>query len=320
LSSSAWDQSTKRWLISIDHGITEPGAVEALSLLSKSEVRIPNGTRVLEDPRLRPPTAFHTKAYLFRARAGLTPTSLVVGSANLTDSALAVGAEIVTVQMWAGQLTPVELSLIEVANDIEAWFEEAWDAADALTKVLPYYRSRYQAGEVTRDDALPATQAYWEPSPVADGATAAQLAAARALWFEVHALYRNRGAGNPGNQLDTPRGTRVFFGFSAAAVPCNTVLGEVVIQVQGGYPSITRTVRYGNNQMDKVNLPVPGVDGPESYDESFLVFERASQAGIEPRRFRLVVANESMLVDRISSASRAVELRMQGGRRYGLLF
>ena len=63
---------------------------------TNSEVRVPNGKRVLQDERLRPPTAFHTKAYLFRTADSASPLALMIGSANLTASALAVGAEMAT--------------------------------------------------------------------------------------------------------------------------------------------------------------------------------------------------------------------------------
>jgi hypothetical protein len=54
----------------------------------------------------------------------------------------------------------------------------------------------------------------------------------------------------------------------------DTVLGQVVLQ-KDGYQPVECSVRFANNQMDKVNLPVPGTDGPDSYDDSILLFERA---------------------------------------------
>src|SRR5581483_10115396 len=93
------------------------------------------------------------------------------------------------------------------------------------------------------------------------------------LWVQVEELYKNRGPDKAGNQLDLPRGARVFFGFPADDVPRNTIFGNVVI-VCDGYDPVVRSMRFGNNMMDKINLPVPGQHGPGTYDHSFLLFEK----------------------------------------------
>jgi hypothetical protein len=96
-----------------------------------------------------------------------------------------------------------------------------------------------------------------------------------AFWIDAGTLSKNFGPGNPGNQLDCKRGTRVFFGFTHKDVPKNHIFGDVVIQVPG-YVAQTRSVRFGNNSMDKVNLPVPdGITGPTSYDNKALLFKRS---------------------------------------------
>ncbi len=67
-------------------------------------------------------------------------------------------------------------------------------------------------------------------------------------------------------------------------MPKNTVLGSVNIQAVG-FPSQACSVRFANNQMDKVNLPIPdGVQGPATYDNSCLLFERKW-----PKKFRLTL-------------------------------
>ena len=142
---------------------------------------------------------------------------------------------------------------------------------------------------------------------------------ATAIWFEVHQLYANRGVGVPGNQLDTPKGTRVFFGFPSTTVARNTILGHVASGFGGG-PPIERSVRFGNNQMDKVNLPVPGNGGPPTYDNQFLVFERAGVWTDGHPLFRLVVMDEPSLLALRASSNHSIDLEMSGGRRYGLLF
>lgn len=86
------------------------------------------------------------------------------------------------------------------------------------------------------------------------------LQSADALWVQTAKLYANLGSG-VGNQLDTPRGTRDFFGFDGDPVPPKTFFGYVQLQVPGHAPE-SRSVRFGNNGMDKINLPRPGLNGP----------------------------------------------------------
>ena len=151
------------------------------------------------------------------------------------------------------------------------------------------------------------------------GPLAVQLAAAQALWVKTETLYQNLPARNVGNQLDTPRGTRVFFGFSPAQVARNHVFGNVEIQVVG-FASVARSVRYGNNMMDKVNLPIPGRDGPANYDHAVLIFDRAGTGPSALPLFRLSVTDDAGLKARKKAAANHVDLQMHGGREYGLLF
>jgi HKD family nuclease len=323
LTSGRWQSAVKRWLVSIDFGITEPAALDRLAMLPNSEVRIPNGKAIISGGSwLYPPSTFHTKGYIFRSSTASSPLGLIIGSANLTVSALAVGAEAITVQKWDGLLSSSETALLMAQQDLLAWFEEQWIVADPSLEVLPTYRQLYtprRGGVARRDDRTLAAKAYTGIGSEVAGRVATQLSLAKALWFETDQLYHNRGVGQPGNQLDTPRGTRVFFGFSGLAVPTNTVLGEVEMHVPGHLPVI-RTVRYGNNQMDKVNLPVPGSDGPPSYDHSFLLFERQGSTADGRLRFRLQVLDTEALRARRQQAVRAIDLAMTGGRRYGLFF
>jgi hypothetical protein len=82
----------------------------------------------------------------------------------------------------------------------------------------------------------------------------------------------------------------VFFGFPADTVSRNTVFGHVVIQY-GRSESQERSVRFGDNFMDKVNLPIPGgVTGPLTYDHSVLRFERT-----EPGVYHLIVGTSGQV-------------------------
>lgn len=63
-SSRNWVVAHKQWLVGIDFGQTSPAALRFLSKLRNSNVRIPNGTFVLEN-RLQPKETYHPKTFLF---------------------------------------------------------------------------------------------------------------------------------------------------------------------------------------------------------------------------------------------------------------
>lgn len=323
-ASPAWSTSQKRWLISIDFGITQPSALRTLANLPFSEVRIPNGVQVASSAALLPTNTFHAKGYVFRSKVWGAPLGLVVGSANLSVSALATGSEIVSSQVWEGALTASEQSALDGASSFADWYEDAWCTADALATVLAIYKKARRRAHVRgapHEDRTPLARAASVPSVgnVISGPFVAQLAAARALWVKTGHLYVNMPNIGVGNQLDMPRGTRVFFGFSSLEVPPNSVLGEVEMQAVG-YKAVPRSVRFGNNFMDKVNLPIPGRDAPSSYDDAIIIFERNGKNGNGQDRFRLHVTDARGLAARRSAAVNAVDLRMQGGREYGLFF
>jgi hypothetical protein len=324
LTSPGWESSIKRFLVSIDFGITEPGALAALVALPNADLRVPNGLATLANEHLMPPQTFHTKAYMFLADGYEVPMAVAVGSANISVSALATGAEAVVVQAWDEELTRGELALLRGARPLVDWFEDAWNLADPVSAVLPAYESRFDGKrkpESLRDDETPAAEIYSAPAAAVEiaGTLAVQLATAQSLWVKCDTLYHNLGAGRAGNQLDTPRGTRIFFGFPAKNVARNTVLGQVEIMVPG-YAPVARSVRFGNNMMDKINLPLPGEDGPSSYDNAYLIFDRVGTGSTGMPLFKLTVADLAQLNSRKSSARNRIDLNMTGGRPYGLLF
>lgn len=321
VASSKWTNAAKRWLISIDFGVTEPDALEELIGVPNSRVRIPGGLAVLASAALRPRVTFHTKAYLFRVNGSEVPAALVVGSANLSANALLVGAECAVTQAWTQPLTASEMDLLQAPVDFGKWFDQVWDQSSPAAELLNEYRNRFTVAErpeALRDEETEITSLVIEPTTVGSVELIAAMAAADSLWVETRKLYANLGAGNPGNQLEAKKGIRVFFGFTSAEVAPNHQFGVVCLQVQG-HDAVERGVRFGDNQMDKVNLPAPGVDGPPTYNYSFLLFERAGMNGAVPL-FRLRVLNHAQLTMRKQAARETRDLVMQGGRQYGLLF
>lgn len=80
LVSSANPDISFRWLLGVDDYFTQPGAIEFCVLKSKHSVRIYKSSK----QTLR----FHPKIYLFEGAAKNSKAALIVGSANLTVSAM----------------------------------------------------------------------------------------------------------------------------------------------------------------------------------------------------------------------------------------
>jgi hypothetical protein len=65
--------------------------------------------------------------------------------------------------------------------------------------------------------------------------------------------------------------------------------------------------------MDKVNLPIPGEEGPPSYDNSFLHLERSS-----PGRFLLTIGGPPEAAEwRRRSQEQGLYYRLHGGSEFG---
>lgn len=324
LSGPNWSGARKRFLVSLDFGFTQPSALARLSELSNAEVRVPNGRAVLASARLRPPSAFHAKVFIFGLDEVPYLRALVVGSANLTASALTTGAEVVTTQSWSQRgFPPAAWSHLKKAQPVLDWFEDTWKDADRLEDVLDDYRIRRRAlprPARIREDRTQATRRYLASleSHEISGRLPVQLAAAKELWVDASSVINNR-KNQPGTQLNTPRGTRVFFGIDAEKVPEKTTFEPIDIRI-AGYDYVERTIRFNTNGMDVINLPIPWQNGIDAYKGTFLVFTRETPDAAGRRRFTLTVTTVSEIGDRIASARNSIELSMKGGRKYGLLF
>ena len=315
-----WNGARKRWLVSMDFGRTDPEALRFLAGLGRSEVRVPDGRYVAASPGFAPRSVFHPKVYICRGRSD-EGFGLIVGSGNLTISGLAVGTECATLSAWRGRLDASERAVLDDARSALDWFDALWEAADPLADVLDEYEATWRRHPtLLAEDETPPARRYLDTEPtVVARDLAANYAAARALWVEAGTLSRNRGEDEAGNQLDLKRGARVFFGFPARDVAKNTVFGQVLIEC-AGFDAQECSVRFGNNYMDKVNLPVPGKDGPDSYDDYVLIFERAqTRAGGLPL-FRLTVTDEAGVANRRAHARAELAVPLRSGRGMGLLF
>jgi HKD family nuclease len=306
-----WRRLKKKWLVSIDHGTTEPAALEFLSGMSNSEVRIANAELVLR-AHLRPKTSFHNKLYFFEGRDDESPIGLFSGSANLTLSGLYVNNE----QATASILTP------PFSKSDRAYY-------DHIKRQIEVINSVFASSALLDDELLSKYREIWKPRRSSEDRTklvrrisnpaeylplskAVAIAAARYFWTEVKYVVPNLGQGVPGNQIDLQRGSRVFFDFSAKDVPRNTVLGSVLIRFGGEV--VDCHMRFGNNQMDKLNLPRPSTHGVRNYRNQTLLFKR-NEDGI----FDLHIGSPQEIADwKRRSRHQGTLYRMQGGREYGV--
>lgn len=309
----AWNTLEKRWLISIDFGRTDASALEYLHALPNSEVRVPSASELLRT-RLMPQRCFHPKTFVFDSGAddANAPFAILIGSGNLTLSGLHAGVEHCTSLVWTPPLNRIETATLTTVQAQYRWWNEAWDAAEPLTRPL---LAQYRAVRPIRpkEDNTFAVRSFASAAPrEVDAYPGVDWAHARCFWIETQELYHNRGQGRAGNQLDSKRGTRVFFGFRPRSVPRNTVLGQITLQY-GGRPPRLCSVRFGNNSMDKINLPIPEDDGPENYDNTVVHFER-----VGPRRFRVTLgAPREARIWRGLSTAQGMQYELAGGRGFG---
>lgn len=307
-----WDDATKEWIVSIDFGTTEPAALSYLRGLPHSEVRVANAAEVLERG-LRPVRCVHPKTYIFDESEGGADGAfgLVVGSANLTRSALKVGTEHAIRAHWVPPLTRRDRALLRGARLSLAWWNAAWRSSETIDDAfIAEYADRRRARPQLEDSAPIVGEVSGQRERELTKRDAATWSSARCFWIRTLELNPNLGEGRAGNQVDCARGTRTYFGFSADVVPRNTTLGEVMLQCDG-HPPVSKSIRFGDNQMDKVNLPVPGEEGPESYDNVYLHFERVAR-----QRFRLTIGSDGDAATwRAASQAQSLYYQMRGRHR-----
>jgi hypothetical protein len=299
-----WSAVRKRWLVGIDFCRSDPVALEYLNRMPRSEARVFDGRFVVKRDGCVPRVSYHPKLYGFSRNRR---AALVAGSGNLSKTGLCVGVE-------AG----MSLANIPAGGPLypQAWFDRQWRQATRLADIAAAYSDQYAdlANRLhpapTEDDAAP------ESAGARGQLTASQLrklAVCDYLWIDAGQITRNRGPVLPGNQLMLKRNTRVFFGFPARDLEPDTAVGHVAVEYAGAVRDDC-SLRFSNNSMDVLTLPVPGDQGPPTYDNKTLCFER-----IGIRRFRLTVGS-GRDASRWKRESKAVDgdFQMGSGREWGV--
>ena len=295
-----WKKARKQWLVGIDYCRSDPLALDHLSDLPESKVRVFDGDFVASRKGCVPRCSFHPKAYLL---FGASKSGAVVGSGNLSRTGLQHGVEAAAAVRGGSAI-----------NDMRLWFRSQWRSATPFKAIEEHYRGEYESAancrhpQALEDDAAPESasrRGQLKPHELR------KLRVCRRLWIEAGNVTRNRGPNRPGNQLMMKRNARVFFGFAAKDLPRDSAVGEVTIE-WSGQRHVGRSLRFSNNSMDVLTLPVP--DEGESYDRQTLHFE---QVGV--RAFKLQIGSNAE-VRRWKRRSQAIDgvLPMKGGRQWGV--
>ncbi len=309
-TSPSWLAASKRWIISIDGGITEPEALKFLLRQRRTEVRVPHAEELLTR-KLRPIFRFHPKTLLLETEgAAFVPAAIMVGSANLTCNGLCFGHE----HAMSARATAGTGALpAAVVNDVGELEKVVSWATVINTDFVDRYASIRPAAPVLPEEFEDArADLILQDRPVIPATMAAALAAATNFWIEIEYVVANRGRLEEGNQIDMQRGSRVFFGFGDMTHPKNSPIGTVRILYEAH--SARRNLRFGNNSMDKLDLPIPSVEGPPSYSGQTLLFTRES-----PTTFRLTVGVAADIAKwKARSKAGGTLFSMRSGREFGV--
>jgi hypothetical protein len=73
-------------------------------------------------------------------------------------------------------------------------------------------------------------------------------------------------------------------------------------------------MRFGNNYMDKLNLPIPTDEGPEEYEGTTLLFERRADGAFN----MLVGTSADVRGWKRRSRRQGTLYQMRSGREYGV--
>jgi hypothetical protein len=236
----------------------------------------------------------------------------LVGSGNITLSGLNTGVEHATSILWVPPYSGRGKVFLHKARRQLDWWDDAWRAASLSNEEFLLRYARIRPPNPKEDQSHAVRSFASRRTREVESFPGLAWAHARCFWIQTYALYKNLGKQRPGNQLDLKRGSRVYFGFSPDSVPRNTVLGSITVQYQDAPPRECN-IRFADNSMDKINLPIPGEDGPLTYDNTVVHFERTG-AGL----FRVSLGRgRNSQAWRNRSAKQGTLYNLAGGRAFG---
>jgi HKD family nuclease len=311
--AAPWLGIQKRFLIGIDWFRSDPIALDTLSNLPNSEVRIVDGEKLITRKQTCIPfRSYHPKAFIFKsiAETQLDSIGTLAGSGNLSRNGLLIGREL---DLWISNSPTINPIDSQPLLDLCTWFNNLWDDSTEYEQIKDRYRTLFEKNKkdnkkaiITEDDSFPAESRTYR------GLKPEELNLLRSfdnLWINTGSMYSNLGNNISGNQLDMKRYTRVFFGFPAEILTPNSSIGSITIEYNG-HPHLDKHLRFGDNTMDKLYLPLPGNGAPDDYRSKILVFSRkVSTSGLV---FNMKCEGESS-----RTSYRRKSLRVKGLFKFG---
>jgi hypothetical protein len=313
---SEWAGLTKRFLVSIDWYRSDPTALERLAALP-AEVRVHDGNRVVDRRGCVPFVPWHPKWFSVR---GTSVRGHLIGSGNLSRNGLLSGYEAGTLQIVRKPSNKAEHVVDAAIRAGEVWFETSWVRASPLSTIIDKYRRGFTAlpkTEVARNDDVSDVSGRVGTRHGLSTEQLTALTAATNFWIEGGVLSRNRGPSRPGNQLMMSALMRVYFGAPAVEVPRNTALVSVTIEHPLDQSTVSAPIRFSDNSMDVITLPVPESPWPPSYDDRVLLFTKVARG--DALHFMLTVRSMAgARAWRNASSTQGTSFSMRSGRRWGV--
>ena len=254
-----WKEIPKSLITCFDFGHTEPSALRFL-WDQGFELRIANlrgdGSAGLASGL----SNFHPKIFLAYES---DVVHAVVGSANLSRRAMTVNTEAV-----AKAELPASGEVVEMW---EALVEQSVLLTDGLLTL--YEESRPELRAVPRDDELPVpkrkTSDFLSGFPDEVEARRVDPTDYSTFWVEAGFV-----SGGSGNQLELPRTTQRFFGYTFNRYDDDHhVIGNPELWVgDSSWPC--KLTWHGNNRMERINLPTPARSGLVYHHRVVLFYRR----------------------------------------------
>lgn len=308
-----WNSVRKDWLIGLDSGITEPEALKYLAKLPNSYLHLFDAEYLLNN-NLQPRQKFHTKMYIFESPKN-NVTGIFSGSANLTLSGLVINMEQGISVICKNPIAEAERESLEKLNQQKMVLKRIFKQSIGYSpKLYQRYKEMCEKKRefVKNEDHHRTPRSLDTNRPEFDLSKAAAIATASNFWVEIKYVVENLGKGVPGNQIDLQRGSRVFFGFDVEQVAKNTIFGTRIIRY--GNQDYECGMRFGNNQMDKLNLPSPYDIKLDTYEDKILLFTRL---GDEIFNMRVYQHRDIKRFRRLSDHNKSL-YKMKSGREYGV--
>jgi HKD family nuclease len=277
LVGAAWGGITKEVVTSFDYGFTDHLALgRLLADPDGYSVRVAKGDEVIARG-LSPRVSFHPKVYVVNRSAD---SGLYVGSSNLTDPGFTLNTEV----GFAVASVPTAM--------VDAIWAEVYGPAQPLTpqllaqyaslRTLTVRRRARQALPPVTTAVLPATATTTSVAPLGSAVdTGFDPATFDHFWVEI-----GGPSGGSGNQLELPRTSNRFFGFTYATYDrVQRDIGTVPLLADLKSWAGQRLVWFGHNQMERFYLPTIRQGGSTYRPEKVVLFRR------EPLGYRFLLAD-----------------------------